>query len=64
MADAEGLQYLLTLVHGSLEYIRTLSPQRPAGSVTHHHGQADHLAYLEQPLLQARAALRLRLGFD
>jgi hypothetical protein len=64
MADAEGLQYLLTLVHGSLEYIRTLSPQRPPGSVTHHHGQADHLAYLEQPFLQARAALRLRLGFD
>lgn len=61
-ADASGLEYLLTLVHGSLEYVRTMSPQRPPATVTHHHGQADHLAYLERPFLQAEAALQARLA--
>jgi hypothetical protein len=62
MADRAGLQYMLTLVGGSLEYIRQLSPQRRPETVTHHHGEADHLAYLERPFLEAQAALRARLG--
>jgi hypothetical protein len=62
MADASGLQYMLTLVGGSLEYIRQMSPQWRTERVTHHHGEADHRAYLERPLLEAQAALRARLG--
>jgi hypothetical protein len=62
MADQAGLQYMLTLVGGSLEYIRQMSPQRPAGTVSHQHGQADHLGYLERPFLEAQAALRARLS--
>jgi hypothetical protein len=62
MADPAGLQYMLTLVGGSLEYIRQQSPQRPPNSVTHHHGEPDHLAYLERPFLQAREALLHLLG--
>jgi hypothetical protein len=62
MADHAGLQYMLTLVGGSLEYIRQRSPQWPPGHVTHHHGEPDHQAYLERPFLQAQAALRARLG--
>jgi hypothetical protein len=61
MADRAGLQYMLTLVGGSLEYIRQLSPQWRPGTVTHHHGEPDHQAYLERPLLEAQAALRRRL---
>ena len=61
MADEAGLQYMLTLVGGSLEYIRRLSPQRRPGTVTHHHGEPDHRAFLERPLLEAQAALRGRL---
>jgi hypothetical protein len=61
MADEAGLQYMLTLVGGSLEYIRQISAQRRPGSVTHHHGEADHSAYLEQPFLEAQEALRARL---
>jgi hypothetical protein len=53
---------MLTLVGGSLEYIRNLSPQWRADRVTHHHGEADHQAYLERPFRQAEAALRARLG--
>jgi hypothetical protein len=62
MADQAGLQYMLTLVGGSLEYIRQMSPQWRPGRVTHHHGEADHQAYLQRPLLEAQAALRARLG--
>ncbi|HLZ27369.1 MAG TPA: CehA/McbA family metallohydrolase [Chloroflexota bacterium] len=62
MADPAGLQYMLTLVGGSLDYIRHLSPHRRPGTVTHHHGEADHHAYLERPFLEARALLRARLA--
>jgi len=62
MADPAGLQYMLTLVGGSLDYIRHLSPQRRPGTVTHHHGEADHQAYLERPFREAQARLRARLG--
>jgi hypothetical protein len=62
MADQHGLQYMLTLVGGSLEYIRQRSPQHRPGTVTHHHGEADHQAYLERPFLEAEALLRARLG--
>jgi hypothetical protein len=61
MADEAGLQYMLTLVGGSLEYIRHISSQRHATNTTHHHGEADHKAYLERPFLEAQAALQARL---
>jgi hypothetical protein len=61
MGDRDGLQYMLTLVGGSLEYIRQLSPQWPSDRVTHHHGEVDHMAYLERPFLEAQAALQARL---
>jgi hypothetical protein len=64
MADPAGLQYMLTLVGGSLEYVRQLSPQWPTGKVTHHHGEADHQAFLERPFLEAQDALRRRLGMS
>jgi len=38
IADPAGLQYMLTLVGGSLDYIRTLSPRRRPG--THQRGVA------------------------
>ena len=62
MADTDGLQYMLTLVGGSLEYIRHLSPQWPSANVTHHHGEPDHQAFLERPFREAQDALRARLG--
>jgi hypothetical protein len=62
MSDSAGLQYMLTLVGGSLEYIRQLSPQRHPERTMHHHGEADHLQFLERPFLEAQAALRARLA--
>jgi hypothetical protein len=64
MADPAGLQYMLTLVGGSLDYVRTMTAQWPAASVTHHHGEEDHQAFLERPFLEAQGALRARLGLS
>ncbi len=52
---------LLALVNGGLQYVREMGPQYPAGSVTHHHGEADHQAYVERPFHEALAAIRQRL---
>ncbi|MCA1597794.1 MAG: CehA/McbA family metallohydrolase, partial [Chloroflexi bacterium] len=44
--DQATVQYMLTLVEGTLTYIRELAPLHARSTVTHHHGQDDHLAYL------------------
>ena len=51
---------MLTLIDGSLTYIRerARSYRQP---VTHHHGEPDHLAYLERPFHEATAAIHRRL---
>src|SRR6266700_2010434 len=59
--DQETAQYMLTLIDGSLSYMRELSPRDQAGTVTHHHGEEDHEAYLERPFLEARAAIHRRM---
>ncbi|HEX6971333.1 MAG TPA: CehA/McbA family metallohydrolase, partial [Limnochordia bacterium] len=61
MFDAETANYLLTLIHGSIEYIRTRSPQWRPGTVTHHHGHHDHLEWLEEPFREAIAAIHKRM---
>ena len=61
MFDQETAQYMLTLVEGSLHYIRHNSRQHLGGNVTHHHGEADHLAYLERPFIEAQQAIHRRL---
>jgi hypothetical protein len=62
MADRDGLQYMRTLVGGSLEYIRHMPARFPDEHVTHHHGESDHLAFLERPFREALAALEARLA--
>ena len=60
MFDKATAQYMLTLVEGDLTYIRESSGQHTHGNVTHHHGEADHMAYLERPFLEARQAIEQR----
>lgn len=62
MHDATGAQHLLTLVEGSLAYTRGVAPRRPEGSVSYRHGELDHQAWLERPLLEAIELLRARLA--
>jgi hypothetical protein len=53
--------YMLTLLEGSLAYIRTRSRQDRPGTVTHFHGEDDHQAFLERPFLEALQAIHARM---
>lgn len=57
----ETAQYMLTLIEGALVYLREGASGYRPGTVTHHHGEEDHLTYLERPFLQARDAIHRRL---
>ena len=61
LVNAETLQYMLTLIDGSLAHIRRRVPAQPRMPLTHHHGEPDHLAFLERPFREAQAALHRRL---
>jgi hypothetical protein len=61
MFDKATAQYMLTLIEGDLEYIRHNSTQADHGTVTHHHGEEDHVAYLERPFHEAREAVQERM---
>ena len=61
MFDESAARYMLTLIDGSLTYIRETATHHAPGSVTPHHGEDDHQAFLERPFLDARDAMRRRL---
>jgi hypothetical protein len=61
MFDLETARYMLTLVDGSLTYIRNTAAHYPVGQITHHHGEEDHLAFLERPFHEAAAAIHKRM---
>ncbi|AWT59228.1 MAG: hypothetical protein DF168_00409 [Candidatus Moanabacter tarae] len=61
MFDQDTAQYMLTLVEGTLHYMRQNSRQHLENNVTHHHGEEDHSAYLERPFLEARKAIHDRM---
>jgi hypothetical protein len=60
MTDPEGLRYIRTLVEGAREYVRRTAVRRSDQLTTHHHGEADHLAWLERPFTEALHALEER----
>ncbi|NIM94035.1 MAG: hypothetical protein GTO18_10045 [Anaerolineales bacterium] len=61
MYSEETAHYMLTLLHGGIDYIRDRTRQFPSGTVTHHHGEEDHLAYLERPFHEAIEAIERRV---
>jgi hypothetical protein len=61
MFDSETAQYMLTLVDGCITYMHRNSRQHRPGEVTHHHGEEDHMAYLERPFVEAREAIHRRM---
>ena len=66
MFSEETARYMLTMIEGSISYVRETSAQHTHGGITHHHGRDDHLAYLVKPLHEAHAAVHERahrLGF-
>jgi hypothetical protein len=58
MSNPDTSQYMLTLLHGGLEYIRQRAAYHTHGNVTHHHGDDDHQAYLERPFHEAIEAIQ------
>ena len=61
MFDKDAAQYMLTLIDGDLQYIRRTAARHEPGTATHHHGEEDHLAYLERPFIEAREAIHRRM---
>ena len=59
--DRVTAEYMLTLIEGSLEHIHNRAAHYGEGTVTHHHGEADHLAYLERPFREAIEAIHRRM---
>ena len=59
--DERVAKNMLTLIDGGLTYIRETAPFHAPGAVTHHHGEDDHLAYLQRPFLEAQEVLNRRL---
>jgi hypothetical protein len=57
MTDPEGIRYMRTLVEGARDYVRHTATRRSDQFTTHHHGEADHLAWLERPFNEALRAL-------
>ena len=57
MTDPDGLRYIRTLVEGARDYVRHTAVRRSDQVTTHHHGEADHLAWLERPFTEALRAL-------
>jgi hypothetical protein len=61
LMDRDSAQHMLNLVNGSLRYTREVALHHRPGSVTHHHGEEDHAAYLQRPYVQASELIRQRL---
>ncbi|MDQ5853556.1 MAG: CehA/McbA family metallohydrolase, partial [Chloroflexota bacterium] len=61
MFEPETAQYMLTLLEGGRAYIRQRSRQHPPGTVTHHHGEEDHLHFLDRPFREAIEAIHRRM---
>jgi hypothetical protein len=59
--SSDTMHYMLTLLDGSLQYIRRRAPQWRAGTTTHHHGEDDHLAFLERPFHEAFSAIHKKM---
>src|ERR1035437_4548467 len=60
MTDPEGIRYIRTLVEGAREYVRHTAVRRSDQFTTHHHAEANHLAWLERPFAEALRALEER----
>ena len=57
MTDPAGIRYIRTIVEGARDYVRHTAVRRSDQVTTHHHGEADHLAWLERPFNEALRAL-------
>jgi hypothetical protein len=57
MTDTDGIRYIRTIVEGARDYVRHAAVRRSDQVTTHHHGEANHLAWLQRPFDEALRAL-------
>ena len=57
MHDEETIRYMLARVDAVRAYVEHAAPRTRLGGGGHPHGEADHLAYLDRPLMEARQRL-------
>ena len=62
MFDMAVAEYMLTMIDGAMGYVRDMAARHTPGTVTHHHGENDHQAYLLRPFQEAQDAIRARMG--
>ena len=60
MFDAQVAAYMQTLLEGSLAHIRERTRHDDPQLITHHHGETDHMAFLERPFREALDAIKRR----
>ena len=61
MFNRETADYMLKLIEGGMSYIEATAAHATPGTVTHHHGEDDHLAFLHRPYIQARTLINQRI---
>ncbi len=59
--DRSAAEYMLTLIEGGLAHMRSQALSYPPGTITHHHGESDHQAFLERPFHEAADAIHRRM---
>jgi hypothetical protein len=59
--DPDRAKAMLALIEGGIARLRS-GRRYPEDRITHHHGEADHLAFLERPFLDALERVRARFG--
>jgi hypothetical protein len=60
--DAEHARAMLTLIEAGIARLRS-GRAYPEDRITHHHREVDHQSFLEGPFVEARDAVRARLGW-
>jgi hypothetical protein len=58
--DRDRARAMLAMIDGGIARLRT-GRRYPEERITHHHGHADHQAFVERPFMEARGLVRARL---
>ncbi len=59
--EVDHARTMEALIEGGLAHMRQSAPRYPEGRISHHHGEPDHMAFLERPFREALERVRERL---
>ena len=61
MFDPDTARLMLKLIEGGMAYMEHTTAQHLPGTTTHPHGEADHIAHLQRPFVEARQSIERRV---